>query len=422
MLKRVIVIGGGVIGITTALALARRGADVTVLESAPAVGSGASAGNGAQLSYSYADALGAPAILSELPRLLAGRDPAFRIHLSAGSLRWALSFLMNCTAARFAANTRAVLLLALQSRAALAALRASCPDLEFSHTRTGKLFIYDSAEKLRLATATMGPKNELGCSQRAVGVEELFAIEPALARSGRDIEGAIFSPFDETGDAQAFTRSLAAHAARDYGVKVLTRTPVQALRVERQRVRAAVTGSGELEADVFVLAAGAASRALARGVGLHLPIHPMKGYSITLPATASSPTTSITDSRARIVFARLGDQVRVAGMAELGRADTAIDSRRIAMLLEAAKECLPAGAEWRAGPNAWSGLRPMTPDCRPIISRTAVGNLLVNCGHGMLGWTLACASADLLASLVSEAPPTPEVERRLADFSLRRFD
>jgi D-amino-acid dehydrogenase len=418
---RVIVIGGGVIGVTTAAALGRRGARVTLLERARSIASGVSARNGGQLSYSFADALAAPSIVPRLPSLLAGMDPAFRICLRSGSIGWALRFLANCTAERFDDNTRAVLRLALRSRAALAELRRACADIGFDHSASGKLHIYDSAQKLAAAAAVMHIKNELGCQQRAIGVDELFAIEPALATTRRPIAGAIYSPIDETGDSQAFAQGLVAHAVREHGLFVSTDTAVTALRMEGRRVLAAVTQSGALEADLFVLAAGMESVALAKSAGVRLPILPMKGYSITLPATSDSPVAGITDSGARIAFGRLRDQVRVAGMAELGWLDTTIDPRRIDVLLQAAKACLPAGADWHADPKPWSGLRPMTPDGRPIIGGTPITNLFLNCGHGMLGWTLACGSAELAADLILDPQPTPGSQHMARDFGLTRF-
>jgi D-amino-acid dehydrogenase len=147
----------------------------------------------------------------------------------------------------------------------------------------------------------------------------------------------------------------------------------------------------------------------------------MKGYSITLPATQDAPVISVTDTRAKIVFCRLGDQLRIAGMAELGRLDASIDATRIDELLNAARTCLPMAAHWREDPHPWSGLRPMTPDCRPIIGATRLSNLFLNCGHGMLGWTLACGSAELTACWVAGEDPSEGSFDIADDFSLARF-
>ena len=423
MTTRVVVIGGGVIGVTTAAALARRGLQVTLLERSQTLGSGVTARNGGQLSYSYADALAAPSIWRDLPRLLAGLDPAFRIHanLSPDFLGWAIRFLTNCTTARFVANTRAVLRLALQSQSALAVLEARHPELDFKHTATGKLHLYRAAKKFAAAKAAMHLKNDLGCDQRALAIDELLAIEPALSAGRRNIVGGIYSPGDEAGDPYLFTQGLAALAAREYGLAVLTSTAGNQFILEGRRIRAVRTPHGLIEADLFVLAAGCDSAALAKTVGIRLPIYPMKGYSITLPATPGSPTVSITDTQAKIVFCRLQDQVRIAGMAEIGRADDAIDARRIDSLMSAARTCLPAAADWRDDPNAWTGLRPMTPDSRPIVGATPIANLFLNCGHGMLGWTLACGSAELTAAVMVEERRTPETRALADDFSLTRF-
>ena len=422
-MSHVVVIGGGVIGVTTGAAIARRGVKVTVLERADMLGDGATARNGGQLSYSYTDALAAPAILRDLPGLLAGLDPAFRVRvrLTPQFLTWVFRFLANCTATRFTENTRAVLRLALLSRLALLRLRDRHPDLAFNHGTSGKLHLYDDADKLQGATTSMKLKNRLGCEQRVLSRHETLAIEPALSVSGRPFVGAIYSPLDEAGDPRAFTQALATIAAREYGLGLMLRTVAERFILDRGRIRAVDTSRGRIEADVFVLATGPDAPALARTAGLRVPVAPLKGYSITLPATNDAPVISITDTRAKIVFCRLGDQLRIAGMAELGRLDAGIDARRIDVLLNAARTCLPVAAHWREEPHAWAGLRPMTPDCRPIIGATGIPNLFLNCGHGMLGWTLACGSAELTASWVAGDDPAQESFAFADDFSLGRF-
>jgi D-amino-acid dehydrogenase len=422
-MSRVVVIGGGIIGVTTGAAIARRGLKVTVLERAEMLGGGATARNGGQLSYSYSDALAAPAILRALPGLLAGLDPAFRIRvrLTPQFLRWVIRFLANCTASRFTENTRAVLRLALWSRLALMRLRRRHPELAFHHATSGKLHLYDDAAKLQGAATSMQLKNRLGCEQRVLSRDETLAIEPALSVSGRRFAGAIYSPLDEAGDPQVFTQALASIAAREYGLELVPRTVAERFIVDRGRVRAVDTSRGAIEGDVFVLTTGPDVPALAQTAGLRVPVVPMKGYSITLPATQDAPLISITDTRAKIVFCRLGDQLRVAGMAELGRLDASIDARRIDVLLNAARDRLPVAAHWREDPQPWAGLRPMTPDCRPIIGATRIANLFLNCGHGMLGWTLACGSAELAAWWVAGADPGEESFASADDFSLARF-
>lgn len=419
-LSRVVVIGGGVIGVTTAAALACRGLQVTLLERSASLGSGVTARNGAQLSYCYADALGAPAILCELPRLLAGFNPSFRVRKSVRPdfLRWGLRFLKNCTTARFLANTRAVFGLAARSREALADLLTHYPQLQFKHTKTGKLHLYDAADKFAAARAVAQFKSELGGEQRILSEEAALEIEPTLATVRRRIVGAIYSPHDEAGDPCEFTQALAALACSTHGLFVLTNTVAKRFVCDRRRIRAVETSSGLIEADTFVLTAGTESAALASGVGLRLPIYPMKGYSVTLPATVRTPSVSITDSRARIVFCRLHDEVRIAGLAELGRADACVDPNRVRVLLDAARSCLPEAANWSADPHPWSGLRPMTPDCRPIIGAVpSLGNLVLNCGHGMLGWTLACGSAELATAVVLAEGASGMAD----DFDLARF-
>jgi len=417
-MKRILVIGGGVVGVTTANALARLGLPVTLLEQSATLGTGATHGNGAQLSYAYSDALGSPSVLRSVPALLCGFDPAFRAYLSFDPRFWVWlgSFLANCTAARFKANTLAVLRLALQSRSSLAALSAGHADLAFDHCRPGKLHVYDDKPKFDAARVGITLKNAFGLEQRALSAEEAIAVEPALASTRRKIAGAIHSPADEAGDAYLFTQSLATIAVREHRLQILTAQRAQRFIREGSRIRAVATTSGLIEADIFVLAAGCDSSDLARTAGVRLPIFPMKGYSATLPASSSSPRLSITDASAKIVFCTLNGRVRIAGMADLGRCDANVEPARVRQLMADAKFCLPNAAIWDADPHFWAGLRPMTPDSRPIISPTSVSNLFINSGHGMLGWTLACGSADLIAALITGENPS-----LAADFSLRRF-
>jgi D-amino-acid dehydrogenase len=421
--RHVVVIGGGVIGVTTAAALARRGSKVTLLERSETLATGATARNGAQLSYSYVDALGTPALVRELPRLLAGLDPAFRIRssLRPSFLAWGLRFLMNCTGARSLANTRAVLHLALHSRDALAQLRLRHPELEFGHASAGKVHIYDAPEKLAAAAAMARVKNELGCNQRVLNVAELLQLEPTLAACKRRIVGAIYSPIDEAGDACGFTRALAVATQRAHDLTVLTGIAAQRFVMQGRCIRAVQTTAGTIDADAFVLSAGSDAAALAGEIGVKLPIIPMKGYSVTLPLAAGSPVVSVTDARAKIVFCRLQDRVRIAGMAELGRVDGSVEPARVASLLKAARGCLPEAAAYDADAMPWSGLRSMSPDSRPIIGATAVTNLFVNCGHGMFGWTLACASAELVATLMTEPDPPQLMCAFAREFQPGRF-
>jgi D-amino-acid dehydrogenase len=298
----------------------------------------------------------------------------------------------------------------------LAALCARHGDLAFDHCRPGKLHIYDDLGKFEAARVGMILKNAFGLEQRALSAEEAIAMEPALAGTRRNIVGAVYSPGDEAGDAYLFTQSLATIAAREHGLKILTGQRVRCFIQEGSRIRAVATPSGPVEADIFVLAAGCDSPALAKAAGVNLPILPMKGYSVTLPASSSAPRLSITDAGAKIVFCTLNGRVRIAGMADLGRGDATVEPDRIRQLLADAQCCLPNAAIWNAEPHFWAGIRPMTPDSRPIISVTSVANLFINSGHGMLGWTLACGSADLMAALVTGENPS-----LAADFNLQRF-
>lgn len=393
----VIVIGGGIIGVTSAYWLASHGMAVTLLESAPELAAGASHANGAQLSYSYSDALGSPALLAQLAGLLLGRDPAFRVRpsLRPAFIAWGLRFLRECGAGRSRANTVHVLELALRSRTIINEVRER-EGIEFDYRPSGKLHLFYDTEALARARTVVDLKNAYGCRQEVLDAAAARACEPALAQLPQPLAGAVYSPLDEAGDACAFARTLGRRAAERYGVRIRTGVTVTALLSGNGRIRALRTSEGDMEAGHVVLSTGPQSARLAATARLRLPIVPMRGYSLTLPARPEAPSVSITDTARKIVFCRLGERLRIAGMADVGWSRPEPPAARIDALRSAARAVFPDAADYDAPGAPWAGLRPMTPDSRPLIGATAFPNLWLNCGHGMLGWTLACGSAERL--------------------------
>jgi D-amino-acid dehydrogenase len=398
-----LVIGAGVVGMATAYALARRGVAVTIVERADEPGRGASFANGAQLSYVYTDALGSPGLLRQLPALLMAADPAFRLTASADPdfLRWGLSFLRNCSSDRFDSNTLEGLRLGLESRLALHELLERHP-IDFGHAAPGKLHLIEGKSGLRNARRLLKLKRRSGARQVMMSPPEAARLEPALAAAAPRLSGVVYSPQEEVGDPYLFCRGLLDRLKADYGVSVRFGTPVRRLDLANGRPAIELDGAERLSAPLIALCTGIDTPSLLRGTGIRAPIWPMKGYSITAPPGPDAPRVSITDVARKLVFCSLSGAIRVAGLADLGARDSTVHPHRLASLVGAARDSLPGAADYDNIRSSWSGLRPMTPSSLPIIRRERAG-LLLNVGHGALGWTFAMGAAERAADLMLEA-------------------
>lgn len=403
----VAVLGAGIVGLATAWELNRRGLQVTVIDRA-APGAGTSGGNGAQLSYSYVQPLADPSIWWQLPKLLLAPDSPLKLRPQLDWLqwRWGLGFLAACNADTSRRSTTALLQLAAESRAGFEAMRGELrPDCDFS--ATGKLVLYPDAAALEGARRQLELQRTMGSVQRLVTPEECVALEPALAGYAGRIAGAVHTPSECAADCLKLCQALV-QALRARGVRFVLDTEVLGFARQGGRLVAVRTQTGAtrdaLEADAFVLALGVASHRLGRALGVWLPVYPIKGYSITLevdPAPEVAPHVSVTDSARKVVFARLGHRLRVAGMAELVGHGLDIPPGRIETLTRATQAVFPRiAAPTRPTQLApWAGLRPATPTGVPILGRlpAAPHNLLFNTGHGALGFTLAFGSARRVA-------------------------
>ena len=399
------VLGAGIVGLATAWQLQRDGHRVTVIDRA-APGEGASAGNGAQLSYSYVAPLADPSIWRQLPHLLLSPSSPLKLRpkLDPQQWRWGLAFLAACNAQTAAASTARLLALAATSRVVFDSMRTELPaDIDFS--ATGKLVLYRSAEALEGARRQIDLQRALGSApQRLVSREEVIAIEPALAGYHRQIAGAVHTPSECAADCLRVCRALE-QVLRARGVVFSLGAKIEGFDLKQGRVHAVQTAAGPVQADAFVMALGSASARFGRQLGAYLPVYPLKGYSITLDVDSSpgaAPRVSVTDSARKTVFARIGSRLRVAGMAEIVGHDNRIPEGRIDTLVAATKALFPHCSDFiELAP--WTGMRPATPTGVPIVGRVdgAPDNMLFNTGHGALGFTLAFGSAAELAGALS---------------------
>ncbi len=397
------VIGAGVVGVSTAYMLARSGYRVTLIDAAGAPGAGASAGNAAQLSWAYGDAMASPALIRNLPGIMLGRDPAFRIGWQADPdfLLWGLRFLANATPSRWWANTRAILDLAAVSRQELATLVGET-GIAFDYRLAGKLHLYSDAASLNAARETVERKIALGLDQRMLSREDAEHIEPALRLYQSEIAGAVYTPGDALGDAAAYCRALTDHLVREYGMKTLFGHRVCGFASANGKLRAIRFLDREhIAIDRAVLAIGPGASLLASVVPEARAIRPVRGYSLTIPLSAGSPRVSLTDVKRKLAFAAIGNRFRVAGLADVTAVGAGFDSVRFDALRLAASSVLPEFETAGQSENIWSGERPTTPSSKPIISASRrTRGLFLNIGHGMLGWTLALGSARRMADLI----------------------
>lgn len=404
---QIAVLGAGVIGLTSAYYLNRAGHRVVVIDRNAEVAAETSFGNGGQLSYSYVTPLAGPGVLSKLPAWLARKDSPVRLRPSASPEQWlwCLKFALACTRRRSDLTTRKLISLSFASRTLMHELLRDEPELDFDFQHSGKLVLHRDADAMQGAVDLLNFQRSLGCEQDALTAEECVGLEPALADVRGQIAGGIYTRSEDTADCQRFCKGLEAILRAD-GVQFEMNTRIDELDVSQGGNIVARGGGGTLEADHLVVAAGASATRLLQPLGIRVPVHPLKGYSLTyrLGPQSIAPTLSVTDYARKVVYARLGDRMRVAGMADLDGYSLQPDPERLATLRAETAALFPRVATDHADAIEWTGLRPATPRGTPIIGPTRYRNLWLNIGHGALGFTLASGSAALLAGWIDGRP------------------
>ncbi|GAB6049612.1 D-amino acid dehydrogenase [Hydrogenophilus islandicus] len=411
-----VIVGGGVVGITTAWACLERNWQVTVVEGKAELARGACFANGAQISVSHPHPWSSPQAPWIALDAIGNPDAPFHWQpkWDCTEARWLARFLRECLPTRHERNTRAIATLAKFSLTVLRAWRSRL-DLHYDEVTRGILHLFLSEKDWAHGKRHAADLDALGIRARLLSPDEAIAIEPALARHRARLVGALHAEEDESGDARAFTLALA-ERCRERGAAILTHVTACGWQfgADRRAVLMVRRGCGDsspepLEADGYILCAGIGTKALAEPLLGDVPIHPVKGYSLTVPIRdeAAIPTLSLTDESHRIVASRLGTRWRIAGTAELAGTDERLTPERLAPLYRWGKTWGGEALDWSAA-QEWAGLRPMTPSGVPLIGPTRQRNVWINSGHGSLGWTLACGSATAIAAIIANEPPPVE--------------
>ena len=404
---KIAVLGAGVIGVTSAWYLVRAGHEVTVFDRQYSAAMETSFANGGQISTSHAEPWANPGTPKQVLKWLGREDSPmlFRLRADPHQWAWGLAFLRECLPARTLANAAQIAAINRHSRAQLLALRAET-GIEYEQQTKGILRIYESRQALDEAVAAASLEKLHGVDLRVLTAGACVRLEPALAACAGQIAGGVHAPSDESGDAYLFTQALAQLAAAR-GVQFRYGSSITRIETEAGRVARVHLATGEaIAADAYVMALGSYSPLLLRPIGVSIPVYPLKGYSITIALAEGdvAPRISLSDVAHKLVMSRLGDRLRVAGTAELTGYDTAINAVRCRAIVRRTFELFP-----RAGRpedvQFWAGLRPATPGGVPCIGRTRYPNLLLNTGHGTLGWTMACGSGAAIADIASGRKP-----------------
>lgn len=407
---RVAILGGGVIGVTSAWYLATAGADVEVIERQPGVALETSFANAGEVSPGYASPWAGPGMpLKAIKWLFTPHAPlVIRPRWDPAMYLWILRMLRNCTAARYDLNKSRMVPIAEYSRDLLQRLRADT-GIEYDGRALGTLQLFRTQKQLDDAGSDIAVLARLGVPYEVLDAGGCIAAEPGLADVRSLIAGGLRLPHDETGDCHLFTERLAA-LAKARGVQFRCSCNILGFETAGDRIEAVRTDAGRVTADAYVLALGSYSTTMARALGHRLPVYPVKGYSITVPVAdaAKAPVSTVMDESYKVAITRLGNRIRVGGTAELSGYNTRLHHGRRVTLELSVQSLFPTAGHY-GDATFWTGLRPMTPDGTPIIGPSRFRNLWFNTGHGTLGWTMACGSGRVIADLVTGREPEIDV-------------
>ncbi|MEQ4451842.1 D-amino acid dehydrogenase [Kosakonia sp. YIM B13605] len=414
---RVVVLGSGVVGVTSAWYLRQAGHDVTVIDRQPGPAQETSAGNAGQISPGYAAPWAAPGVPLKAIKWMFQRHAPLAISLDGTSsqLKWMWQMLRNCDTRHYMENKGRMVRLAEYSRDCLKLLRENT-GIQYEGRQGGTLQLFRTAEQYENATRDIAVLKDAGVPYQLLESARLAEVEPALAEVAHKLTGGLRLPNDETGDCQLFTQQLAKMAAQA-GVEFRFNTPVDRLLYEGENIYGVKCGEEVVKADAYVMAFGSWSTGLLKNI-VDIPVYPLKGYSLTIPIAEEdgAPVSTILDETYKIAITRFDQRIRVGGMAEIVGFNTELLKPRRETLEMVVRDLFPRGGFVEQA-TFWTGLRPMTPDGTPVVGRTPYKNLWLNTGHGTLGWTMACGSGQLLSDLMSGSTPAIAAD----DLSVARY-
>jgi len=407
---KVLVLGSGVIGVSTAYYLARAGHDVEVVDRQPGPALETSFGNAGEVSPGYSAPWAGPGVpVKAIKWMLMQHSPlVIWPMLDPAMWRWGAMMLANCTERAYALNKSRMVPIAEYSRDCLKALRAET-GIVYDDRAQGTLQLFRTQKQLDGIGGDVDVLKQYGVPFEVLDRDGFVKAEPALALTKDKFVGALRLPNDETGDCFKFTNRLA-EMATALGVKFRFGVPIEGIEKAGGRITGVRTAAGTLTADRYVLALGSYSPQMLAPLGIRIPVYPVKGYSITVPITdaASAPVSTIMDETHKVAVTRLGDRIRVGGTAELAGYSLALREPRRDTLEHVVTDLFPRGGDVSKA-TFWCGLRPMTPDGTPIVGPTPIDNLLVATGHGTLGWTMAAGTGRVIADLVSGRKPEIDI-------------
>ncbi|WP_244818158.1 D-amino acid dehydrogenase [Caballeronia sp. Lep1P3] len=412
---KVIVLGAGVVGVTTAYQLQKDGHDVVVIERQPVAAAETSWGNAGMVAPGHSFVWSSPKAPMTLLKSIVMKDQALRFRFSSDPrlYAWSWRFLMECTVEKARRNTLLKHRLAAYSQSVLQQMLAE-ESVDYDRNDRGILYFHRSQESLDRGIAQMKLLESDGQAIRVLDREQVVAVDPSLASVKEKIAGAIHCPTDETGDPAKFTRALAEKVAARGG-RLMTDTLVEGFQTAGNDITGVVTNRGIVSGDAYVLALGTWSPKVAEKIGIHLPIYPIKGYSLTIPIGdhKAPPRVAAVDEHNLVAVSRFGDRIRVTATAEFAGYDTSHKPSDFAFMKRVTQELYPDGADYDRA-QMWAGLRPMTPTNLPFFGRKKYRNLFLNTGHGHIGWTMSHGSARITADLIAGKSPAIPMDGLLA--------
>lgn len=409
---QVLILGAGVVGVTSAWYLAKAGHDVTIIDRQVDVALETSYANAGQISPGYSAPWAGPGIPLKAIKWLMQDLAPFMIsgkEVDTQTLSWMTKMLSNCTESAYHINKARMVRLAEYSRDCFIDLRQEL-NIDYDQRTKGTLQVFRTDKQVQDSKKDISVLEESGVDFQVLDVDGCIDYEPALTNVRDKIVGGLRLPGDETGDCFKFTNALA-DECRKMGVKFEMKTEILSINTRGDEIESITTSKGKMTSDAYLVALGSYSTPVLSKIDLKVPVYPIKGYSLTLPIIDESkaPTSTVMDETYKVAVTRFDDRIRVGGTAEIASYNKELEEKRKANVEFVVSDLFPGGGDIEKA-EFWTGLRPMTPDGTPILGETKYGNLFLNTGHGTLGWTMSLGSAKYVSDIISNKTPDIDSE------------